>query len=140
MFIHCFFREKQMHKPTKNKDILNTLFIIQGGYFVVTGVWPMINIESFIIATGPKQEIWLVQMIGLLSISIGLTFLQSALRRRPLPFFLGYTVSFSFLIMDIVCVVRGIIDQIYLLDAVIQLLFLILLTVFLYNMQRQTKQ
>lgn len=123
----------------KNKNILNTVFIVQGAYFVITGVWPIVNIESFIIATGPKQDIWLVHMVALLSISIGLTFLQAALRRLRLPLFLGYTVPFSFLIMDIIYVANGTIDVIYLLDGSIQLLFVVLLTFSLLKTRRQAK-
>lgn len=89
-------------------------------------------------ATGPKQETWLVQMVGLLSLSIGLTFLRSALRRRDLPVFLGYLVSLSFLIMDIVFVANGTIRPVYLIDAAIQLLFLTFLSVLLLIKRRQT--
>lgn len=120
----------------RNNQRLNSLFVFQGIYFVVTGVWPVLNIASFITATGPKQDIWLVQMIGLLAVSIGLTFLQAALRGRDLPTFLGYTVSFSFLIMNIICVSNGTADRIYLIDAAIQLLFLLLLSALLFMKRR----
>jgi len=93
---------------------------------------------SFISATGPKQDIWLVQMVGLLSIAIGLTFLQAALRRKNLPVFLAYTVSLNFLVMDVVCVANGTIRNIYLIDAVIQGIFMLLLTIFLIRNRAST--
>ena len=94
---------------------LGTAFLIQGIYFVVTGIWPILNMASFITATGPKQDTWLIEMVGLLSVSIGLTYIVTSLKKQPLPVLLGYAVSLSFLIMDIVYVISGKIDQIYLL-------------------------
>ena len=86
---------------------------------------------SFITATGPKQDTWLVEMVGLLSASVGLTFIVSSLRRHPLPVLLGYAVSVSFLLMDIVYVTSGRIDRIYLVDAAIQLAFISAVTIIL---------
>src|SRR5690606_4982318 len=129
-----------MNKSIRDNRILNSVFLFQGCYFVITGVWPVVNIASFMMATGPKQETWLVQMVGLLSLSIGLTFLRSALRRQGLPIFLGYLVSLSFLTMDIVFVANGTIRPVYLIDAAIQLLFLTLLSVLLLIKRRQTNK
>ncbi len=110
---------------------LGNVFLIQGVYFVVTGIWPLLNMASFIMATGPKQDTWLVEMVGLLSAAVGLTFIVSSLRRHPLPVLLGYTVSLSFLLMDVIYVASGQIDRIYLLDAAIQAAFIAVLTVIL---------
>lgn len=111
------------------KKGLGSVFLVQGIYFVVTGIWPVVNMASFITATGPKQDTWLVEMVGLLSTSVGLTYIVTSLRRRALPVLLGYSVSFSFLIMDLIYVIRGEIDQIYLLDAGIQAAFIVAVTV-----------
>src|SRR5690606_31236180 len=119
-----------MATATYNKRLGN-VFLIQGVYFVVTGIWPLLNMASFIMATGPKQDTWLVEMVGLLSAAVGLTFIVSSLRRQPLPVLLGYTVSASFLLMDIIYVANGQIDRIYLLDAAIQAAFIAVLTVIL---------
>lgn len=119
-----------MATATYNKRLGN-VFLIQGVYFVVTGIWPLLNMASFIMATGPKQDTWLVEMVGLLSAAVGLTFIVSSLRRQPLPILLGYTVSASFLLMDIIYVANGQIDRIYLLDAAIQAAFIAVLTVIL---------
>ncbi|WP_229738937.1 hypothetical protein [Parapedobacter pyrenivorans] len=86
---------------------------------------------SFITATGPKQDTWLVEMVGLLSASIGLTYLVASLRKQRLPLVLGYATSVSFLVMDITYVASQVINRIYLLDAAIQCLFLTALTFFL---------
>ncbi len=128
-----------MNTPTHayDKQLIGSLFLFQGAYFVITGIWPVLNMESFMMATGPKQDTWLVQMVGLLATSIGLTFLVSALRKRHLPILLAYTVSLSFLTMDIVYVANEVIGRIYLLDAAIQFLFLIALTILLTRRKQQ---
>lgn len=119
-----------MTTATHSKGLGNA-FLIQGIYFVVTGIWPLLNMASFITATGPKQDTWLVEMIGLLSASIGLTFIVSSLRRRPLPVLLGYAVSVSFLTIDVIYVASDQINRIYLLDAAIQAAFIIAVSVML---------
>ena len=110
---------------------LGNVFLIQGIYFVVTGVWPLINMSSFITATGPKQDTWLVEMVGLLSVSVGLTFIISSLRRGQLPMVLGYMVTISFLIMDVIYVTAGEMGRIYLVDAFIQAAFIVAVTIML---------
>ncbi|MGV3762219.1 hypothetical protein [Parapedobacter sp.] len=110
---------------------LGIAFLIQGIYFVVTGIWPILNMASFITATWPKQDVWLVEMVGLLSTSIGLTYLVTSLRKQHLPILLGYATSLSFLVMDIIYVTNGEIDRIYLLDAIVQAIFIIAVTVML---------
>lgn len=110
---------------------LGYVFLIQGIYFVITGIWPLLGMASFIDATGPKQDTWLVEMVGLLSASVGLTFIVSSLKARHLPILLGYAVATSFTIMDIIYVAGGAIDRIYLLDAAIQLAFVTAMTVFI---------
>lgn len=115
---------------------LGNVFLIQGIYFVVTGIWPLLNMASFITATGPKQDTWLVEMVGLLSASVGLTFIITSLRRHSLPVFLGYMVSASFLGMDVIYVAGGVIDRIYLLDAAIQAVFISAMTIILITMKK----
>lgn len=116
---------------------LGTVFLAQGLYFIVTGIWPLLNMASFITATGPKQDTWLVEMVGLLSASIGLTFIVSSLRRRPLPVLLGYAVAISFLAMDVIYVASGEMSRIYLVDAGIQGAFIVAMTIILALRSRQ---
>src|SRR5690606_32313762 len=104
--------------------MLGNVFLFQGAYFIIAGIWPLLGMDSFITATGPKQDIWLVEMVGLLSTSIGLTFIVASLRRQKLPLVLGYSVALSFLFMDLVYVIKGVIGRVYLLDGAVQLLFI----------------
>jgi len=111
-----------MAKPGNNKALGNA-FLFQGAYFIITGIWPLLGMDSFLTATGPKQDTWLVEMVGLLSASIGITFIVSSLRRQKPPLVLGYSVALSFLFMDLIYVINGVISRIYLLDGAIQLFF-----------------
>jgi hypothetical protein len=45
----------------------------QGGYYLVTGLWPLVHLASFEAITGPKVDDWLVRMVGLLAAVIGAT-------------------------------------------------------------------
>ena len=56
---------------------------LQGAYYLVTGLWPVIDMRSFELITGPKTDDWLVRTVGVLAASIGLTLLVAARRRRP---------------------------------------------------------
>jgi len=107
-----------------NNRALTNVFLFQGAYFVITGVWPLLGMDSFIAATGPKQDTWLVEMVGLLSVSIGITFIVASLRKQKLPLVLGYSVALSFLFMDLIYVIKDVISPVYLLDGAIQFIFI----------------
>lgn len=106
-------------------------FLMQGIYFLITGIWPLLSMDSFIEATGPKQDTWLVKMVGLLAVSIGLTFVVSSLRQQKPPLVLAFAVATSFLLMDVVYVAKGVIGRIYLMDAAIQTVFLAAIVFFM---------
>jgi hypothetical protein len=74
--------------------------------------------------TGRKRDRWLVQMVGLLATSIGLSLFLSSLAEEiePAAFVLSYSSALSFAGIDLVHTVRGRISPIYLADAAIELL------------------
>jgi hypothetical protein len=37
--------------------MLSFLALLQGLYFVITGVWPILSIRTFMMITGPKTDI-----------------------------------------------------------------------------------
>jgi hypothetical protein len=51
---------------------------LQGGYYLATGLWPLIHMKSFVAVTGPKRDLWLVRTVGILVSCIGGHLLQSA--------------------------------------------------------------
>ena len=49
--------------------------VVQGVYFLLTGVWPLLSIRTFEAVTGPKVDRWLVKTVGLLVAVIGASLL-----------------------------------------------------------------
>ena len=78
---------------------------IQGPYYILTASWSLLSIDTFIKVTGPKRDIWLVRIVGLLLVVCGTVLPLSAIRRRtPLEialldtlfeaaFILGWTLN-----------------------------------------------
>lgn len=104
---------------------VGTLSWIQGIYFLITGLWPILDIDSFMNITGLKTDIWLVKTVGALIIPIGLSMLCSAIRKELnlslIIVFCGAAIGLG--IIDVVYVGLNIIRPIYLADAVAEIVF-----------------
>jgi hypothetical protein len=99
--------------------------IVQGVYYLVTGLWPLFHISSFEAVTGPKTDDWLVQTVGVLAAVIGAALLFGCRHRPGVDVVvLAVLAAVGFAAVDVVFVSRGIISRIYLVDAVVQGLFL----------------
>lgn len=100
---------------------------IQGVFYLLTGIWPIIDIISFMKVTGPKTDIWLVKTVGVLVIVIAVAILAAAIRKRiPFEIFLlGSAGCVGFILVDTIYVFSDTIPPVYLLDAVAELLILI---------------
>lgn len=107
--------------------LLRVLCWIQGIYFLATGVWPLVHIESFVAVTGPKTDIWLVKTVGLLVTAIGIVLISAIWRRRiTLEIcLLGVLSAAGLASIDIYySVVVDVIWDIYLLDAIPEIAFI----------------
>jgi hypothetical protein len=104
---------------------MRRILIVQGGYYVATGVLPFISRRLFEALTGPKREWWLVQTVGALVTVIGGALLSAAGRRRVAPELLGIATgsAASLAAIDVVYVAKRRIAPTYLVDAAIQLSF-----------------
>ncbi|HWV72996.1 MAG TPA: hypothetical protein VN040_14845 [Pseudosphingobacterium sp.] len=71
--------------------------------------------------TGEKTDIWLVKMVGLLSVAIGLVLLNG--RKSADKKVLAIAAALAFIVIDVYYTFQGIISQIYLLDAAVQVFF-----------------
>jgi hypothetical protein len=100
------------------------VLVVQGAYYMITGLWPLIHLSSFEAVTGPKTDHWLVRTVGLLAAAIGLALLAGARRRETgtttLPT-LALSSALAFAAVDVWYGLRGVISPIYLADGVIQL-------------------
>jgi hypothetical protein len=92
----------------------------QAVFYIVTGIWPLISIDTFQKVTGPKTDLWLVKTAGVLITAIGLALGLAGLRRQQPPeaALLGVASAAGLTAIDVVYVQRGRISPVYLLDAV----------------------
>ncbi len=118
-----------MQNPAqKIESFVTLLFKVQGGYYLLTGFWPIIHIDSFIWVTGPLEDIWLVKSFGLMIAIVGLTFIIGARSKQfnwPL-ISLAILSAMGFIAIDTYFVITNTIPPIYLGDAVAQFVLLIL--------------
>jgi hypothetical protein len=115
-----------------------TLSWLQGLYFLSTGAWPLVSVESFQRVTGPKSDHliadppteadhWMLYTISALIIAISLVILTAAARRR-ITFdicLLGILSAGALTTIDIVDVARGTIAPIYLADAAVEVVLIL---------------
>jgi hypothetical protein len=107
---------------TPPADPFRRVAILQGVYFVLTGLWPLFGINSFQAVTGAKTDLWLVYTVGGLLAVIGITLLVAATNRRLTPevAVLGIGSAVVLAGIDVIFVLRGVISWVYLLDAAAQ--------------------
>ena len=99
---------------------------VQGTYFLLTGIWPLLSIRTFMLVTGPKTDIWLVKTVGLLVTVIGVILLLWA-SNGYVPnegFWLAILSAAALTAIDVVYVAKRVISPIYLVDAVAELLLI----------------
>ena len=102
------------------------LGMIQAAYFFATGVWPLVHIRSFMAVTGPKVDIWLVKcvgvLVGVIGIVIGLATGHERLTVEIVLLAIGSAAGLT--AIDVVYVLKRVIDKIYLLDAVAEIVLI----------------
>ena len=93
--------------------------LMQGVYYLASGIWPVVSIRTFERVTGPKVDDWLVRTVGLLAAAIGAVLAWRSVRpgRGPDPM-LGLGTAAAFAAIDVNYSLRGRISKTYLLDAI----------------------
>jgi hypothetical protein len=106
--------------------LFKTILIAHAVYILLTAVWPIVDIESFMKVTGPKTDVWLVKTVGALLIPVGLCLLSciSIAAKRP-AIVLGTLTCISFITIDFYYAVTDVISDVYLIDAFVQGVFLL---------------
>lgn len=109
-------------------------------YYMATALWPLLHLESFMFITGYKQDLWLVKTVGALLIPVSVTMLFHlivATDHRSVVI-LAASCTVAFMSIDCYYALSGIISDVYLLDAGVQLLFLLgwMIVVIRKNYQR----
>jgi hypothetical protein len=122
------------HKTTR---LVLSLYWAQGAYYLITGIWPLVSVDSFQLVTGRKtdhlvtgQEAdhWMLNTISALIIAIALVFIVAAFRKQASVEVacLGALSALALASIDVIYVARGTIWPIYLADAAAEM-FLVLL-------------
>jgi hypothetical protein len=96
---------------------------VQGFYYLGTGLWPLVSLDSFLKVTGPKTDLWLVQAFGTLVSLVGVILLVAAWRRKiPLEIVtLAVGMALALAGVDIIFVLKRSIGAVYLIDALAQI-------------------
>lgn len=102
------------------------LLAIQCIYTFITAVWPLIDIESFMLVTGYKTDLWLVKTVGAILVSISLCMATHLfIRTDHLPVIvLGASSAIAFISIDFYYALNDTISDIYLADGALQIIFL----------------
>lgn len=101
----------------------NDSAVLQALYYLMTGLWPLLHIKSFLAVTGPKTDQWLVKTVGVLISVIAAALGVPGARRSVHPelALLGVGSAASLTAVDVIYVARGRISPVYLLDALPEL-------------------
>ena len=102
---------------------LRRALLMQGGYYLATGLLPFASRRAFEVGTGPKSEWWLVLTVGGLVTVVGGALTSTALLdRTPSPEMLAVAAGSAVTLagIDVVYVTRGRIAPTYLADAAVQ--------------------
>jgi hypothetical protein len=122
---------------SKQDRIAVALCWTQGVYWLITGCWPLISINTFQAVTGPKADNlatgleadhWLVNTVAVLIVADSFVFLVAAIR-SSVSFdvvVLGITSTTALMSIDILYASRGTISRVYLADAGLELLLMFL--------------
>ena len=101
---------------------MTAVALLQGSYYLISGLWAIVHIESFQRITGPKTDLWLVKTVGLLLAVIGAALLLAAYRQQfdPALVLIAMCGAAALLAIELVYVAKRTISRIYLLDAAIE--------------------
>jgi hypothetical protein len=103
------------HIETRNSP-RDARALVQGAFFLTTGLWPVAHYRSFERLTGAKSDDWLVKTTGGILAAIGLTLLSTRSSGRTL----GMSTAAALAAADVVYVAKGRISAVYLIDAAVE--------------------
>jgi len=125
------------HPVVEARSVTRTFQLLAGFlgiYFLATGIWPLVWIDTFQLITGPKTDHlltgreadhWLVNTVAVLLIAVGLALLTAARRRPSLEVVvLGAASAIGLMAIDVDYVFRQVLLLIYLVDAGLQVMLL----------------
>lgn len=121
--------------------MLRLICVAQGLYYLITGIWPLLSMETFLLVTGPKTDLWLVDTVGVLVTVIGSVLLFAAARHQitsPIVL-LAVGCSAALTMIEGFYALRGVIWSVYLLDAVLEVVLIALWGIALMRERRPAR-
>jgi hypothetical protein len=122
---------------------VSNILLVQGIYWLATGVWGLVDIVSFMKVTGPKTDVWLVKTVSVLIIVISLSLLSSVRGRGDkMPvILLAITSCIGLAGIDFYYALNNVISKVYLLDGAAEVAILIVWAiVLLLNKNKETNR
>ena len=101
------------------------IYLAQAAYYFITGLWPVIDISSFMMVTGPKTDIWLVKMVGLLTVAVSITLFSCINNPSVTRKILSISTASAYLVIDVYYYFNGTIRAVYLGDAALEALIIL---------------
>lgn len=100
--------------------------LVQGIYFFVFGIWPILSMSTFLKITGPKTDLWLVRTVGLILTVIGAVLIVAQVNAEVNTSIIVLAIgsALSLAIIEFVYVAKRVISPIYLGDAMIELILI----------------
>jgi len=101
--------------------------MVQGFYFLITGVWPLVSMATFQKVTGPKSDHWLVKTVGIIVAVIGLGLIISGVSGHFTPEIILIAIGSATGLagIDVIYVSKRVISPIYLLDALAEVVLIL---------------
>jgi len=120
----------------------------QGIYYLLTGIWPIVSIETFQmvsgrktdhLVTGSEADHWLVNTVAALVIAIGVALLFAARRGRGQGeiLVLGLGSAIALASIDLLYVARGTISTVYLADAALEVAFAVAWLICVWRLRKE---
>ncbi len=112
---------------------------VQGRYFVVTDLRPLLHIAWPQKVTGRKTDLWLVKTVGILILVIGSGPVLAALTHRFTPplILIAMASALALLAVDLIDALKHVISSIYVLEALLEAAFLAWWTMCLIQSEEQ---
>ncbi len=100
--------------------------LVQGIYFLISGVWPILSMRTFTKVTGPKTDLWLVKTVGLFLAVIGIVLIAAQIddQINTPVIILAIGSALSLAVVELLYVTKRVISPIYLADAIIELILI----------------
>lgn len=95
------------------------VLLAQGGYYLLTGLWPILSIRTFQWVTGKKTDVWLVKTFGALVAAVSVPLLIAGRRGvvDTQTLALGVGAACALGLADVVYTLKRKISPVYMLDA-----------------------